>query len=49
MEIFMFGHSVRLILENWQYVIFKQILVIGGWGISCEIASIWTSLDFTDD
>ena len=30
-------------------VIFKQILVIYGWGISCEIAPIWMSLDFTDD
>ena len=34
---------------NFKYVIFKWILVIGGWGISCEIALIWTSLDFTDD
>ena len=31
------------------YVIFKQILVIDGWGISCEIVLIWMSLDFTDD
>ena len=30
-------------------VIFKQILVIDGWGISCEIDIIWMSLDFTDD
>ena len=28
---------------------FKQILVIDGWGISCQIALIWISLDFTDD
>ena len=34
---------------NFRYVIFKQILVINGWGISCEIALIWMSLDFTDD
>ena len=34
---------------NFRYVISKQILVTGGWGISCEIALIWTSLDFTDD
>ena len=34
---------------NFRYVIFKQILVIDGWGISCEIALIWMSLDFTDD
>ena len=33
---------------NFRYVIFKQILVIDGWGISCEIALIWMSLDFTD-
>ena len=30
-------------------VIFKWILVIDGWGISCEIALIWMSLDFTAD
>ena len=34
---------------NLRYVIFKQILVIDGWGISCEIALIWMSLYFTDD
>ena len=34
---------------NFRYVIFKHILVIGGWGISCEIAPIWMSLEFTDD
>ena len=34
---------------NIRYVIFKQISVIDGWGISCEIALIWTSLDFTAD
>ena len=34
---------------NFRYVIFKQISVIDGWGISCEIALIWMSLDFTDD
>ena len=32
-----------------RYVIFKWILVIDGWGISCEVALIWMSLDFTDD
>ena len=31
------------------YVIFKQILVIDGWGISCEIALMRMSLRFTDD
>ena len=38
--------------EIWMkflYVIFKQISVIDGWGISCEIALIWMPLDFTDD
>ena len=34
---------------NFRHVIFKQILVVDGWGISCEIALIWMSLDFTDD
>ena len=34
---------------NFRYVIFKQILVIDGWGISCEIVLIWMSLDFIDD
>ena len=34
---------------NFRHVLFKQILVIDGWGISCEIALIWMSLDFTDD
>ena len=34
---------------NFRHVIFKQIWVIDGWGISCEIALIWMSLDFTDD
>ena len=35
--------------RNFRHVIFKQILVIDDWGISCEIALIWMSLDFTDD
>ena len=34
---------------NFRYVILKRILVIDGWGIPCEIALIWMSLDFTDD
>ena len=34
---------------NFRHVIFKQILVIDGWGISCEVAPIWMSLGFTDD
>ena len=34
---------------NFGYAVFKQILVTDGWGISCEIALIWMSLDFTDD
>ena len=34
---------------NFRYVIFKRILVIDGWRISCEIALIWMLLDFTDD
>ena len=31
---------------NFRHVIFKQILVIDDWGICCEIALIWLSLDF---
>ena len=34
---------------NFRHVICKEILLIDGWGISCEIALIWMSLDFTDD
>ena len=34
---------------NFRYVIFKRILMIDGWGICCENALIWMSLDFTDD
>ena len=34
---------------HFRHVIFKQILMIDGWGISSEIALIWMSLDFTDD
>ena len=34
---------------NFRYVIFKRILSIDGWGISCEIALIWMSLNFPDD
>ena len=34
---------------NFRFVIFKRILVIAGWGISCEIAMIWMSLDLIDD
>ena len=34
---------------NFIHVIFKETLVIDGWGISCEIALMWMSLAFTDD
>ena len=34
---------------NFRHIIFKQILVIDDWGISCECALIWMSLDFADD
>ena len=34
---------------NFRHVIFKQILVIDGWGIACEITLMWMSLDLTDD
>ena len=35
--------------SNFRQVIFKQILGIGGLGISCEIALRWMLLDLTDD
>ena len=34
---------------NFRYRSFKHISVIDGWGICCEIALIWMSLEFTDD
>ena len=34
---------------NFRQVIFKLILVNGGWGISYEIALRWMPLDFADD
>ena len=34
---------------NFKYVTFKQILGIDDWGLSCELALIWMSLDFTAD
>ena len=34
---------------KFRFVIFKRILVIDGWGISCEIALIWMSLDLNDE
>ena len=34
---------------NFRYVIFQGILLTDGWGISCEIALIRLSVDFTDD
>ena len=34
---------------NFRHVIFKQILVIDDWGISCEITLTWKPQDFTDD
>ena len=47
--------SFVLLIQTWEIewnficVIFEQILVIDGWGISCKIVLIWMSLDFTDD
>ena len=35
--------------EILDQIFFKLILVIDGWGISCEIAFIWMSLYLTDD
>ena len=34
---------------NFRYVIFQGISVINDWGISCEFALIWMSVDFPDD
>ena len=34
---------------NFRYIMFKRILVTDGWGIACEIALIWMSLDFIND
>ena len=34
---------------NYRHAIFKQILVIDDWGISCEIALLWMSRDLTGD
>ena len=34
---------------HFRYLIFQIISVIDGWGISCEIALWWMSLDLTDD
>ena len=34
---------------NIRWVIFKRSLVIGGWGISCEIPLRWMVLNLTDD
>ena len=34
---------------NFRWVIFKLIVVVHGWGISCETALIWMSLDHTYD
>ena len=36
------GEPGFCIFRSTGYVIFKPILVIDGWGISCEIALIWT-------
>ena len=41
-------HWLLEIWMNFRHVIFKPILMIDGWGISCETALIWMSLDFTD-
>ena len=34
---------------NFRYLIFQIITVIDSWGISCELALKWMSLDLTDD
>ena len=35
--------------DIFRYLILQIISVIGGWGISCELALRWTSIDLTDD
>ena len=35
--------------RNLRKVIFKLILMIGGWGVFCKIALRWMSMDLTDD
>ena len=35
--------------RNFRYTIFKLVLVIDGWGVSCEISISWMPLDLTDD
>ena len=35
--------------RNLRKVIFKLILMIGGWGIFCKIALRWMPMDLTDD
>ena len=35
--------------RNFRHVIFKQILVIDDWGISCGIALTWKPQDLADD
>ena len=34
---------------NFRYLIFQKISVLDGWGISCELAFKWMSVDLTDD
>ena len=34
---------------NFRWLSFKLVLVVNGWGISCETALIWMSLDHTYD
>ena len=43
------GQSPGKFEWNFRYVISIWILRTDGWGITCEIALIWMSLDFTDD
>ena len=46
-DLFIYSLAPRKFELNFRHVIL--IWVIDGWGISCEIALIWMSLDFTDD
>ena len=46
LKLFARALNLKEILDT---VIFKRILVIDSWGISCQIALIWMPLDFIDD
>ena len=48
-SLYSLSHFPWEIWKKFRWVTFKLILVINGWGISCEIVPRWISLDRTDD